>query len=422
MKPIAKSWWMAGMMSLLAACLSEKPSVVASNCNEADGCGKHQEALHLDAVDILLVIDNSRSIAPQAEQLKAELPRLLTAIVSGQDEEMTFPPANSVHVAVTTSDIGIGTPNSDLDPCTDTGNDGVFVKPGEVGVTCDVSYPGYLAYEAGAAPIETANSVACVPLVFSDLEGDNVGCGFEQPLEAALKALWPASDSSIEFVSGTAHGADENQGFLRDNSLLVVVIVTDEDDCSTSDSSIFQSPDGNNQDLNVRCINRDSTLFDVQRYIEHFRGLRPNNDNVIFATIAGVPADLIAEEHRGNYDFDVPEQRDAYYDDVLDDPRMQNNLFDRIGVMDMDGGTSYEYTNLTPSCVVPVPGIQRENFEGVHRLYPPRRLVQLTKAFGTDGVLGSLCADDFGATTGRLIHAIGERLSDATQPKAASKP
>jgi hypothetical protein len=46
---------------------------------------------------------------------------------------------------------------------------------------------------------------------------------------------------------------------------------------------------------------------------------------------------------------------------------------------------------------------------------PPHRLVEVAKGFGNDGVLGSLCTDDFGATTGRLIRAIGTRLIESSK-------
>ena len=396
-----KSGWMMMAVALLSACASAEPKVVASNCDDPNGCDNKVEALHLDAVDILMVIDNSNSIAPQAEALKAELPRLLNAIVMGNDGDTSFPPANSVHVAVTTSDIGIG-PSDEFPTCTGIGNDGLFVKPGEVGVSCEASHPAYLAYEGGAAPIATVDSVACVPLVFSQL-GGNAGCGFEQPLEAALKSVWRATDQKVSFLSGAAHGSDENQGFLRDTSLLVVVVVTDEDDCSARDLGSFTTDHEGNApgDANVRCIKQKANLYDVQRYVDGFKALRPGNDNVIFAVLGGIPAELVSDDSRSKYDFDVPEQVDAYYDMVLADSHMQEHIV---------APPEKPFWALEASCSIP-----GEALSGPHLLFPPPRLVQVAKAFGKDGVLGSLCANDFGSTTGRLIHAIGERLTAASK-------
>jgi hypothetical protein len=56
------------------------------------------------------------------------------------------------------------------------------------------------------------------------------GCGFEQHIEAAKRALSPTNTA--------------NAGFLRSDSLLAIVIIADEDDCSMSHSSLL-GPDVN---------------------------------------------------------------------------------------------------------------------------------------------------------------------------------
>jgi hypothetical protein len=405
MMMMARPWWVLGAMLMGSACTTETPRVVGSNCDNPADC-RTQAALHLDAVDILMVIDNSNSIVPVADELKAQLPRLLSAIVTGSDGSSSFPPANSVHIAVTTSDMGVGDAASERIPsCTKTGGDGVFVRPGEVGVTCDVSYPGYLAFEGGPAALSTVSSVACVPLVFN-VDGANGGCGFEQPLEAALKSVWPAANPAVTFVSGVGHGSEDNQGFLRDNSLLVVVIVTDEDDCSATDQSIFDLMDPERGDINLRCFHNKDKLQDPARYVEHFRSLRPHNDNVVFAVIGGVPAELVSDDYRSHYDFAVPAQVDAYLDDVLADEHMQ----ERVDPQSMEGsGTG----NLLPSCITPPRTPSLAN-PASHLSFPPRRLLEVARGFGPQAVIGSICASEFGTTTGHIIRAVGERLNAAT--------
>ncbi len=51
------------------------------------------------------------------------------------------------------------------------------------------------------------------------------GCGFEAPLEAMKRSL---DGSRIE-----------NTGFIRDGAFLAVVFLTDEDDASVKDSSVY---------------------------------------------------------------------------------------------------------------------------------------------------------------------------------------
>ena len=68
------------------------------------------------------------------------------------------------------------------------------------------------------------------------------GCGFEQQLEAAYTALTTQSGPGMP-----------NEGFLREDSLLAIILVTDEDDCSTNDVEMFNPSRDDLGPLNVRC-------------------------------------------------------------------------------------------------------------------------------------------------------------------------
>jgi hypothetical protein len=390
-----------GALAALAGCTAE-PAVVASNCDDGDKCVS-REALKIDAVDILLVIDDSASTAQLNSRLKSELPSLLNAITMGDADDGKFPPATSVHVAVTTTDLGSGE-GTTISGCEGWGRDGTFVKPNEYGLTCEVDYPGYLAFEGGPAAVATANSVGCVPLVIPQdpSQGGPFGCGFEQPLEESLKALLP-SDSDVRFVHGTGHGDDENAGFLRENSLLVVVVVSDEDDCSMSDYASFDPQDEANlmTGLNVACQTHADRLYEVQRYVDALRSLRPHNDNVIFGAIAGVPAEMVEDEFRANFDMTTDAGIGAYYDAVLADPRMEEQQ------MRVDSSDGPPWAAIAPSCTRILSSGERLDAR------PPRRLVETAKAFGARGVIGSLCEDDPGAMVGHLIRTIGEQLTAA---------
>ncbi len=376
----------SSLLLALAGC-AQDPRLVASNCADKQGCAQSSAPLRkLDKVDILLVIDNSDSVSPKQEALKQQLPRMLNALTTGQTADMSFPPAASVNVAVVTTDMGVGSDAVDtgIASCVGLGQDGTFVRPGETELAgCEASYPGFLAYDGSKAALATVDTVACVPVVGTG------GCGFEQPLEAALKALWPAGDDSVSFLAGAGHGEDENAGFLRPDSLLVVVVVTDEDDCSVSDPAIFTPPamlppesDLAQIGLNARCALSTSLLYPTARYEDGLRALRPDNDNLIFAVIAGIPQAL------------VPESGEPDYAAVLDDPTMQVQVDDR-------GTPNVSDDKIVPACA----GADGE-------ATPPRRLVEIASGFGANGVLSSICADDFGETAGRLIRAIGTRLAD----------
>jgi hypothetical protein len=93
------------------------------------------------------------------------------------------------------------------------------------------------------------------------------GCGFTQPLEAALKAVTPTT-SSITFAMGTVgHGDGVNAGFVRPDSLLVVLVLTDEDDCSALDPDLFNPSSARYTGaLNLRCFMYPEAVHPMSRY------------------------------------------------------------------------------------------------------------------------------------------------------------
>jgi hypothetical protein len=408
--------------TLVSACAGASSVSTPADCAQGAVCGS-QQPLHIDAVDILLVVDDSASMLPEANALKAELPRLVNAIISGHDAVMTFPAASSVHVGVVTTDMGAGAGAPDDDRraappcdraagdcssvqrspyCSVAGDDGVLVQPGAAGVTCLEADPGYIAYSAGQSEQVTASTLACVPVVLA--EGAAHGCGFEQPLEAALKALTPAGVHDPRFFTGHGHGDRENAGFLRKDSLLVVVVISDEDDCSASDTNIFAlsfeaSEPYKREDLNLRCYYNPDKLYPVERYVGSLKALRAGNDNVVFAAIAGIPPALTAPELRASFDLDDQSQRDNYYDAILGAGAMQRQL-------DPDSLPGSGNGRMRPSCTM-------QRGDDMRSAEPPSRLVETARGFGEQGVLGSICSDDFGDTTGQLIRAIGAKLSVA---------
>ena len=151
----------------------------------------------------------------------------------------------------------------------------------------------------------------------------------------------PLIDANGVATGGLGHGDDaNNSGFLRNNpseglSLIAIVVVTDEEDCSSARNEHFTPKkflDPNSalamQAINLRCYyagmntGPDSELYPISRYVLGFKQLRPDNQNlVIFAAIAGVPPKLVDQEHLAKVDFTDDAQREAFYDGMLTDPR-----------------------------------------------------------------------------------------------------
>jgi hypothetical protein len=227
--------------------------------------------------------------------------------------------------------------------------------------------------------------------------------------------LWPAVDpmpnpntqqNRIKFLgdfmgSGVVgHGDGVNAGFLRadaqGSSLLAIVIVSDEDDCSSSRTD--DVAELAQEQRNLRCFLHKQALYETSRYSSGFRALRPGHEDlVLFAAIVGVPKDLVDKDARAAVSWRDTMQRDAYYARILSDPRMQEVPVVSPG--------PHKNELLRPSC------------QSAHGLAdPPRRIVQVAKDFGENGIVQSVCQDDFGPAMDAIIELIGSKIGSICVP------
>jgi hypothetical protein len=160
------------------------------------------------AVDILFVIDDSRSMMDEQRQLGIWSSELFDVL--GSSGELP-----DLHIGVVSSSIAI----AGLAGCHSGG--GTF----HVGAAKLDDKP-FIVDVAGQNGRER-NYTGTLTDTFAKmaLVGDQ-GCGFEQPFKAARTLL------------------TSNTGFLREDALLLVVFVTDEDDCSAIDSGLYLDPYG----------------------------------------------------------------------------------------------------------------------------------------------------------------------------------
>ena len=245
------------------------------------------------------------------------------------------------------------------------------------------------------------------------------GCGFEQQLESVLKAVWPGNDQQVLFVADPASGFGMNgnagPGFANGNfirndpnegpSLIALVLVTDEEDCSSNRMDHFV-PGAATTGLNTRCFfegqrAEPNNLYDIDRYIQTFKALRPGQENlVIFAGIVGVPPALVTPEALLEFDFSNTAEANAFFDGLLAAPAMQETL-------DPRGNMDPADDNLVPSC--------DRGMEA--RAYPPRRIVQVAKGFGGNGVIQSICQEDFRPAINAIIEVIAKQLGTVCLPR-----
>jgi hypothetical protein len=175
-------------------------------------------------VDLLFAIENSPGGVYQTE-LTAQFPVLAKVL----DDFGRASPAD-YHIGVVTSDMGAGQFNLGGGQCHPGGDGGKLQALGAghaanciapTGGLNFVDYDQLTGTNNLPAGQDLATTFTCMATV-----GDR-GCGFESQLESVYAAL---HDPPVE-----------NQGFLRDDALLVVLWVADEDDnCSAPpDSDLF---------------------------------------------------------------------------------------------------------------------------------------------------------------------------------------
>lgn len=382
----------------------------------------------VDKVDLLFAVDNSGSMADEQAKLQRELPNLVETLTSGvRANGATFAAANDLHLGVITTDLGVPGVVGQLTPglnCVGVGGDGRlqnmcpgFTIPNNQSFLTYKVEPG-----ANASPQQIADQFGCLAVVGPD------GCGYEMQLEAILKSVWPAPGFDIDPSTGgplaatpvrfltvpeTPQGAyghggpagapTANAGFLRNDpaegvSLLAVVLVTDEDDCSSTTTAQFE-PGLDDQPL-LRCFNYKQYLQPIQRYVEGLKALRRGNEELaIFAAIAGVPPELVSAQAYDQVDLADENARNAFYDNILANAQMQER----------PTGTNLalQAAELEPAC---------STLRGGNAT-PARRILDVVRGFGENGILQSICQDSFEGALNQIIEIIAARLGDVCLPR-----
>jgi hypothetical protein len=247
------------------------------------------------AVDVLFMIDNSASMADKQHLLAASVPQLIerlaqpncldtTGAVVGKSQlgvcavgTPEFNSVNNLHIGVITSSLGDhgsgqlclpGAPTSFTDS---TGN--IIVQPvdvndqahligtstrgtsklmGDTAIVQSASVKldpqGFLAW--GSSAQTTTADLTSAELAFADMVSavGESGCGFESQLESWFRFLidpvppiLPVQKNDMQQAQRA--GSDDvllaqRAAFLRPNSTLAIVMLTDENDCSLRDTDV----------------------------------------------------------------------------------------------------------------------------------------------------------------------------------------
>ncbi|WP_437589458.1 hypothetical protein [Sorangium sp. So ce1000] len=247
----------------------------------------------VDKIDILLAIDNSGSMADKQDILSTAIPDLVKGLVNPRcvhktgamppttvgspnadcptDFKREFEPVKDIHIGIISSSLGghgsaacqatVSPSNVDMahllarkDESSTQNDIPTYLNRGFLAWDPDQKLAGQPKTpdaEDGEADIETdsnadLNNTSLVGQLRAMVKGTGqTGCGFEAQLESVYRFLAdpePYNTIKIENNSIVLDGIDEvvrNQRaqFLRPSSLLAVIMLTDENDCSIRDEA-----------------------------------------------------------------------------------------------------------------------------------------------------------------------------------------
>jgi len=337
----------------------------------------------LRRADLLFVVDNSNDTMEMQMVLSRQMVLLVEELIRrGALDELLHPGAvDDLHMGVVSIDMGTG--GHEVMTCNEPerGDDGVLQNDGQLPgcndwYSVDDCEDGECPWLEHSTEHPDDGRDPSNPPIWEDFGCIAIlgtgGCGFEQPLESSLAAL-----------TRQAEPGGPNHGFLRDDSVLAVVYITDEDDCSVANSELLDPARDDFGPMNVRCALNPDQLHPISRYHDGFLALRPGREDlVVVAAIAGIPVD--GSWSPGDDLESLREMQQV-------DPSNPNHLL--------------------PSCAT-----------GMGLALPPVRIVELVYSFGDHGLLASCCRSDWRDALLALARMIEDNLPDTCVPEPLPEP
>jgi hypothetical protein len=481
----------------------------------------------VDKVDLLLVVDNSGSMRDNQANIMAQFGPLIDLLVNppcisrmnpmaaehacmagNADDVPKYPAVKDLHVGVVSSDLG--TPGSTVPGCDDSdrGDDGLLnpirngpalqshlpwaprrpnaetAPAGFRPMACNNDpnqFPAFITFCSNAADMSCdvagMNASTRLPATFADWFKCNAGlfvngCGLESQLEGMWRGL-------VEKDARLAPGnTSPNAGFLRDDALLAIIQLTDEEDGSVRNCAHdlgFSAQSGaacndatqvyntasmqwahpTNPDLRFYLYtpgdSRDPT-WNLDRYYNtapastasrwnrDLLSLKPGHpERIVFAAIAGVPLavpttpnPMMGQPPLINWNMLLGAPGGSGVNDFIG----RDSSMSASGMQGTAGPFSMRAANMDPNCTHMVPACRREGStydpmrscsNAQYMAFPSRRVVELARRFDEfpacngqpcrNGLVTSVCSSNFSSAMQTIVAKIQSRLSGKCLPR-----
>ena len=439
----------SGFGLMIALVPTMVPTMVACNAHplksvelksEQEKGGNVSVAINRD-VDILFVIDNSRSMAEEQATLARNFGPLIERLE--QDDVRA-----NYRIAITTTDNGListhnGNPvdrcggaerdagNFKVRSCLDRRSDFQTTIDGELVDFYDAACASICKHETietlptttfgddtpRSRPwIENINGVTNLPEGISPIEAFQclapqgvTGCGFEAPLESMRLGLTRAGRDT----------EDEN-GFMRPGAILAVIFVTDEADCSANYDKVKEPWDVSETGNRALWSSANSNKGALTSEVCWFAGVEceelPDGTQECWA----IDKNSDGQEEQDEHEM-VLHSLDRYVDFLakLEEDKKEINPEQEILVGVLSGvpidyaGGPIQYSNGSDEKFLLDTGIgagcSSENGEAA----PPVRMAEFADAFRTseaDVNLFSVCREDYSGSMSAIAEAIGKQV------------
>ena len=223
--------WLALAVALPAVWACNTRSLGEAQHDPDQSITRHFPASLVAKLDILFMIDNSASMKPLQAKLLDQFPKFMDKLKSIPTADGKGTSLPDIHVAVISSDTGPGHFDLPTYGCRYGGDKGVFQFANKGNCTASPLH---------TTPVQQTFLSASMNQAVTNYDGDisdafkciaalgETGCGFEGQLQSVRWAL----DGSNP----------ENDGFLRSDAFLAVILITNEDDCSLPIDSTLVDP------------------------------------------------------------------------------------------------------------------------------------------------------------------------------------